>query len=416
MRDPVLSTAKGRVGLSTETEICALSWSGESLGARGLNYYLDLFTPRTWSLFREHGEDISGFRLRQQTSAAKIKPGDIFLCYLVRVSRWAGALEITSEFFLDDTPIFDDPDPYQVRFKVRPIITFPLEQAVPIDAESLWERLSFTKDIGKRSVGWAQHANLRASLRTLTAKDGGLILETLQAQAKRHFNYALTPAEQRRIATKTTIRTADRAVIVEIPDQEEEDEEQTATALGVALNHRPEEDARESHRIQATLADIGAKMGFRIWIPRGDRQKILELVPKSSSAAFLEALPLNYDDATLRTVEQIDVIWLKNRSMARAFEVEHTTAIYSGLLRMADLLALQPNMNIRLHIVAPSEKREKVLREIRRPVFSLLDRGPLYESCSFIPYEAVHEIAANKHLAHMSDTLVDEYEESAQDD
>ena len=28
-------------------------------------------------------------------------------------------------------------------------------------------------------------------------------------------------------------------------------------------------------------------------------------------------------------------------------------AIYSGLLRMADLLALQPNMNIRLHIVAP---------------------------------------------------------------
>ena len=58
--------------------------------------------------------------------------------------------------------------------------------------------------------------------------------------------------------------------------------------------------------------------------------------------------------------------------MARAFEVEHTTAIYSGLLRMADLLALQPNMQIKLHILAPEERWEKVLREIKRPVFSLL--------------------------------------------
>ena len=63
--------------------------------------------------------------------------------------------------------------------------------------------------------------------------------------------------------------------------------------------------------------------------------------------------------------------------MTRAFEIEHTTAIYSGLLRMADLLALQPNMDIRLHIVAPAERRERVLREIRRPVFSLLDRAAI---------------------------------------
>jgi hypothetical protein len=37
---------------------------------------------------------------------------------------------------------------------------------------------------------------------------------------------------------------------------------------------------------------------------------------------------------------------------------------------------LQPNMDIRLHIVAPDERREKVFREMLRPVFSLLDRGP----------------------------------------
>jgi hypothetical protein len=80
---------------------------------------------------------------------------------------------------------------------------------------------------------------------------------------------------------------------------------------------------------------------------------------------------------------------------------------------MADLLALQPNMNIRLHIVAPDEKRDKVLREIRRPVFSLLDRGPLYESCSFLGYSDIQEIAGMKFLSHMSDSIVEEYEEFA---
>ena len=108
-------------------------------------------------------------------------------------------------------------------------------------------------------------------------------------------------------------------------------------------------------------------------------------------AALLEDLPLNYDPSTLATIEQIDVLWLKGRSIARAFEVEQTTAVYSGLLRMADLLALQPNMEIRLHIVAPDERREKVFREMLRPVFSLLERGPLSHSCTFISYESVDE-------------------------
>ncbi len=101
--------------------------------------------------------------------------------------------------------------------------------------------------------------------------------------------------------------------------------------------------------------------------------------------------------------------------MARAFEIEHTTAVYSGLLRMADLLALQPNMDIQLHIVAPDEKREKVLREIRRPVFSLLERGPLYEHCTFLPYDSVAKLGSTPHLAHMNDSIIEEYEESAED-
>ena len=82
---------------------------------------------------------------------------------------------------------------------------------------------------------------------------------------------------------------------------------------------------------------------------------------------------------------------------------------------MADLMALQPNLNIRAHIVAPEERKEKVLDEIRRPVFSLLEKGPLSESCSFLSYNSIREIANSKGLQHMRDTILEDYEELAEE-
>ncbi len=204
------------------------------------------------------------------------------------------------------------------------------------------------------------------------------------------------------------IKTVEGEVVVTVP-RKEDDEEDTGGAPSI-VPQQPE--ARQSLQIQAKLAQIGAIMGFRIWVPRGDKERIRALVPEKFKNTLLEDLPLNYDQTTLETVEQIDVLWLKGRSMARAFEVEHTTAVYSGLLRMADLLALQPNMDIRLHIVAPDERHDKVFREMQRPVFSLLDRGPLSKSCTFLSYESVSELSELEHLAHTSDSILQEYEES----
>jgi hypothetical protein len=46
----------------------------------------------------------------------------------------------------------------------------------------------------------------------------------------------------------------------------------------------------------------------------------------------------------------IDVLWLDGNAIVAAFEIESTTSIYSGLLRMSDLLAMQPNLNIPLFL------------------------------------------------------------------
>lgn len=364
-------------------------------------YYLNLFTPQTWAAFRENGAKVSGFSKRQSRTAERLSEGDIFCCYLVHLSRWCGILEIESGMFVDDNPIFDDPDPYICRFKVRPIVTLDFEHSIPIYEDEVWNALSITRDIPRRQRGWAQLANLRASLRELPKEDGSVIAKLLDEQKSSQEIFPLSTRDRRKIRGRRSIPTGDRSVVVDIPDEEDDDDD--------LENVVPEETFRESHQMQALLATMGAKMGFRIWIPAGDRQRILAQVEESTAQAFLSQLPLNYDENTLRTIEQIDVIWLRNRSMARAFEVEHTTAIYSGLLRMADLLALQPNMAINLHIVAPDEKENKVIREIVRPVFSLLDQGPLYESCTFLSYSSIREISEMTHLQHMSDTVLDDY-------
>jgi hypothetical protein len=54
------------------------------------------------------------------------------------------------------------------------------------------------------------------------------------------------------------------------------------------------------------------------------------------------------------------VLWLSGPAVVAAFEIESTTSIYSGLLRMADLLALQPNLNIPLFLVAPEDRRSEL--------------------------------------------------------
>ncbi|GAB3541894.1 hypothetical protein GCM10027443_41860 [Pontibacter brevis] len=167
---------------------------------------------------------------------------------------------------------------------------------------------------------------------------------------------------------------------------------------------------RDSIKIQALLAEIGDRMGYKIWLPKNDRSRVLE-VWHSKSSSVLQDLPLNYDNDTLNTIENIDVLWIRGRSIVRAFEVEHTSSIYSGILRMADLMALQPNLNIKAHIVAPIERKVKVMNELSRPVF----KHVLASTCSFISYDAIEELAKEKRLEYMNDAVLEEFSESVKD-
>jgi predicted RNA-binding protein len=70
-------------------------------------YYIDLFSPETYRAFSESKRGISGFRERHKNSAAQIKAGDLFICYVTKLSRWVGLLEVSEGPFLDHTPLFE---------------------------------------------------------------------------------------------------------------------------------------------------------------------------------------------------------------------------------------------------------------------------------------------------------------------
>ena len=363
-----------------------------------MSYFLNLFSPETYEAFRRSDRTVSGFRERQHSVAGQLKPGDTFVCYMTKLSRWFGLLKIIEGPFIDRTPLFyPEEDPFVVRFKVDPLVVLDVERAIPIREDVMWDHLSITHGHEKRSATWT--GRLRASLTKMKDADGALIEELLQRATRNGPTYPFDEEEYKKLTT-LRVRRADKDVSVSIP----EEEQSSASSPEVGTS------ARESHQIQATLAAMGARMGMQVWIPMADRAAVMGQ-HNFDEGQLLNRLPLNYDNTTLKTIENIDVLWLRGRSIVRAFEVEHTTAVYSGILRMADLLALQPNMQISLHIVAPPERSSKVFDELRRPVFALLDRGPLSETCTFLSYESVREIANIPNLEHMRDSVLDAYVE-----
>jgi hypothetical protein len=138
-------------------------------------------------------------------------------------------------------------------------------------------------------------------------------------------------------------------------------------------------------KIQSGLIRLGRTEGCSVWVPPNDRN--LSYKGESFSSATLERLPnFGFDENTRRIVQNIDVLWLIRNVIHRAFEVESTTSIYSGLLRLNDLVLAQPNNQIRLFVVAPSGRREKVFNQLIRPSFRALA-----DQCEFLSFEKVDD-------------------------
>ncbi len=242
----------------------------------------------------------------------------------------------------------------------------------------------------------------KAIVMTNIALRDGLDTLGVKGSARTKSRFCYRPAMTALWKGEHTVKVADKSVNVTIPPADDKEDDKAAS----------KDELRQSMKIQGLIARIGETLGFKIWLPRGDRGRVLT-VWTPHEGVLLDDLPVGYDSSVIKTIEQIDVLWMRKRSIVRAFEVEHTTSVYSGLLRMADLVALLPDINIKLHIVAPAAKRDKVMQEIQRPVFSLLEGRTLSEMCTFLSYDSIESIEKEKLLVHMSDSALEAFEEKA---
>ena len=112
-------------------------------------------------------------------------------------------------------------------------------------------------------------------------------------------------------------------------------------------------------------------MGYAVWIASNDRAR-----PYASgrlSDGCLNKLPEALEcSPAAAAIGLIDVIWLEpDGRVAAAFEVEHSTRIYSGIVRMLDLaLGASGGMASCYFLVAPDRREADVRAQFARPAFS----------------------------------------------
>src|SRR3989344_9267316 len=172
-----------------------------------MNYYIDLFSPKTAKAFGESDMLISGFRPSQETYVKnkKIKKGDKLICYITEIQRFIGILEVQGGYYFDNKPIFNNvSDPFTLRFQVKTLVWLPLELSVPIHDDKIWGKLSFTKMHEKNSNQWTH--KVFASPRIWDKNDGKMLETVLLGQSKKKELYKLSEKDKK-ILTNVSLDT-----------------------------------------------------------------------------------------------------------------------------------------------------------------------------------------------------------------
>ncbi len=145
--------------------------------------------------------------------------------------------------------------------------------------------------------------------------------------------------------------------------------EQAARARHTAVLSEQREET-EHTRIQQLLITIGRALNYDVYVARNDRHRSYN--GQSFALLTLPELPAqNWPHDVMETVSLIDVIWLRRdtHEIVSAFEIEKSTSIYSGILRMEDLVRSIPGCTCQFYLVAPDQREKEVMAQFVRPAF-----------------------------------------------
>jgi hypothetical protein len=152
---------------------------------------------------------------------------------------------------------------------------------------------------------------------------------------------------------------------------------------------RSERDTSSHTHLQWLLTRLGRKVGYHVWVASNDHNKVWNR--ERLGDLSLKSLPPLADTEFQRILSRIDVLWLDRDQVVAAYEIEHTTDISTGLLRLYDLGALCPPTS-HLCVVAPRERLRKIQFELSRPAFN---RQDVRNRCGIITEELLLEQEAH---------------------
>lgn len=152
----------------------------------------------------------------------------------------------------------------------------------------------------------------------------------------------------------------------------------------------PDEEPRTHTEIQWKLIQLGRDHGYEVYVAKNDRNRTYN--GQRLGDQCVDQLSLTgFSDAAISIIEYVDVIWLKGDYIAQMFEVESTTSIYSGILRMSDFVVKVPNLSVDMYIVAPEEDEDQVRKQIDRPTFERVLGQANHCSLEYLPFGRVRE-------------------------
>jgi len=172
-----------------------------------------------------------------------------------------------------------------------------------------------------------------------------------------------------------------------LKDLQEKAERAAARRHSQVVEEHKEES--EHTQVQHMLIKIGRALKYQVFVARNDRHRSCH--GEAFSQLTIEQLPpLDVPSDVMDTISLIDVLWIDPRTskIACAFEVEKSTSIYSGILRMKDLARSIPSDDCHYYLVAPNKRQQEVMAQINRPAF----RGDSADlSLGYLPFDILRQ-------------------------
>jgi type II restriction enzyme len=131
-----------------------------------------------------------------------------------------------------------------------------------------------------------------------------------------------------------------------------------------------EDKAEESlhSEMQYHLLKIGTALGYDVICASNDKSKSFN--GSNFSFLCLSDFPMmNTDRDTQNTIKLIDILWFQKgtNNIIGAFEVEKSTSIYSGILRLTDLAYSIADGDEVFYIIIPDNREKDVKVQLSRP-------------------------------------------------